>query len=1684
MHRILHIWACALVALSSLVAALPAAAQFPPACDSRKECIGTAVTFTVTSGRNAHFMELARNPIRARQTAMTFEMWIRAERQAGKRQFVGGLWGPNSDFNDVFIVYIDDNDDLVFEVNGDQGELKSVDNTIVRAPAQVLYNGWHHIAAVFDGSQTSVSLYIDGVLTAGPVANSAFPARYLKPLDRGDLPLLIGSCNGVADDQQLYRTLKGQVDEIRVWDRVLTASELLCQKDRSLNGNEAGLRAYLRCNEPANNIVQCCDATGNAHTGLLRSGASNQASNRTAPRTLVVSPLVIKEEIKCDSTRTWTVQIRDTSVCGSSASLVMTGAEASLFTITPANVTLKPDSIVTVTVTYRGTNVGTFTNKLEIRPTNRCGLPNTTVTFELNRLTEINVSRGRVVFDSLWVGCIDKTYIDSTVVICNTSDQIGRPRTITITSMNAREPQGYRVIGTTFPLRIPPGECVTVTIRSLVRDTTADYLDTIQVISDDICQRTPVRIALQGRTQEVISIRTPDGSRRIDTMRFEPTCPGLLSAPRDYVWQNLTLSAIQIDTVIVPKDFTHYRLRFPYVLNPKTGYPGNAVRFLPRQPGVVFDSIVIRTRIDGCVIERKIYVTGRGLDNKVEWSVNGLVDFGTVIVGQQKTINVRARNNSKFDQLNVALYVERGESFALLAGTGRSIRPGDSVIIPVTFRPTDSLEYIDRLCLFETRCYTVDCIDLRGKGILQTFRASPLVMETQNVVACSERRDSVYIVNMLSTAATIDSLTFVDQSGGRLTIVDPPLPWGPNTSITIPGGDSALFVTNYRPNDVTADRADRAYIRYRSEDRAEWQVQLIGTSATPKIFVTQLTAFGTVEVGDTRQATLIVENTSSLPIRLDSITIGTGYTILRTSRPLPVVLAPRDSIRVDVEFRPDAARSFDANITVYSNDPCKIQGAGKLSGRGVILKLENALSLVNFGYARPCECLERSVELLNASQRFDMTVDSMWIDSVGVPGARPQFFTWRSKFSPTGAVPYTIPPGERDTVIISFCPRTPAETNQMECRAMLNISARGSQWSANLETFLIGKRALTFRPAPTSIQFPYGVVDVISPTSQRVDVRIPDFTLNPSQDQVVIDSVTFEPNERVFLVDAPTTWPQLINPGDTLKLNVRQRPRAPRDYRARLKLWMSKPCVGWDTTVLVRGGGFAQTRGLQFTFSQARSLPDTFAMVSCDTLYVPIYSSINIDASVVDVSMRIDYDTTQLRLLDVTSPLLANTCTSATGGVQFLPSRIITPSVYGGQDLLLKNVCGIDSVNALATLSFVTVANNRANSPLTIDSINFDTEDVILYRLIATGDRGTILAQKSEVVIRNEPQFDSVRILECVDRTMTVFNTGDVANSIDLLVDLPSTVTVVGAVPPMGNLVAPGDSAVITLRFCPRAELPLDSAVTGVSSTPCEVRDTSRVYGFGYAPEFDVTLAPTRTFFLPDSIVATIGDTIEIPIMIDKDISATYSGVTYFLNGVNFDVNLSYVPRSLKFVDVSFLAEPTTTTVTQTLGDVQFTVRGADTLRSGPFARIRYVLMVPEFATTDVTVSSQGFTSDSLQFLDVISAGGRAPVTTGERCNVTVVRYATVGRPMMQLAPQPVRDEALITFRMQETVPVVIDIVDARGIVVSQLLDGSTTLPGGEYAVRASTADLPSGMYIVRLQAGVFAQNIPFVVAK
>ena len=217
--------------------------------------------------------------------------------------------------------------------------------------------------------------------------------------------------------------------------------------------------------------------------------------------------------------------------------------------------------------------------------------------------------------------------------------------------------------------------------------------------------------------------------------------------------------------------------------------------------------------------------------------------------------------------------------------------------------------------------------------------------------------------------------------------------------------------------------------------------------------------------------------------------------------------------------------------------------------------------------------------------------------------------------------------------------------------------------------------------------------------------------------------------------------------------------------------------------------------------------------------------------------------------------------------------------------------------------------------------------------------------------------------------------------------------------------------------------------------------------------------------------------------MLDSNVAATYNGQEYWLQALDVDVDVTYAPRSLKFIDATWLAKPEGTTVNYLQhGEIRLELRDVDSLASGEVARLRFLVTVPEFDQTDIMVEASGFLSDSLQFLDIVPSGNETPFITDGKCDITVVTFSTVGVPVMRIAPNPVSDDATISFRMQETVPVTLLLVDASGQTVMSLLDGTDRLVGGEYQVRFNTSDLPAGVYHARIQAGVFTQTRPFVV--
>ncbi len=124
--------------------------------------------------------------------------------------------------------------------------------------ASVADGGWHHAALTVDAS--GGKLFLDGVV----VGSSGWTGP-AGPMTLPD-PLQIGRYFN-------YTTpFMGVIDEVTVWNRALTGSEIVAMKNLPLAGSESGLVAYWRFDDAMGTAAT--DATGLGHTGTLTNGAA------------------------------------------------------------------------------------------------------------------------------------------------------------------------------------------------------------------------------------------------------------------------------------------------------------------------------------------------------------------------------------------------------------------------------------------------------------------------------------------------------------------------------------------------------------------------------------------------------------------------------------------------------------------------------------------------------------------------------------------------------------------------------------------------------------------------------------------------------------------------------------------------------------------------------------------------------------------------------------------------------------------------------------------------------------------------------------------------------------------------------------------------------------------------------------------------------------------------------------------------------------------------------------------------------------------------------------------------------------------------------------------------------------------------------------------------------------------
>lgn len=135
-------------------------------------------------------------------------------------------------------------------------------------------NTWYHVAVTYDAATTTMKLYKNGELIS---TNTNVP-----PVSGGNM-VRLGSFDNAAN------VFKGTMDEVRIWNRVLTDCEIKYNKDKELAANQTGLVANYKFNQgnangDNNGLIDLIDSSENGYDAELNNFLLNgTTSNWVSP---------------------------------------------------------------------------------------------------------------------------------------------------------------------------------------------------------------------------------------------------------------------------------------------------------------------------------------------------------------------------------------------------------------------------------------------------------------------------------------------------------------------------------------------------------------------------------------------------------------------------------------------------------------------------------------------------------------------------------------------------------------------------------------------------------------------------------------------------------------------------------------------------------------------------------------------------------------------------------------------------------------------------------------------------------------------------------------------------------------------------------------------------------------------------------------------------------------------------------------------------------------------------------------------------------------------------------------------------------------------------------------------------------------------------------------------------------
>ncbi len=220
---------------------------------------GSALDF---DGQNDYVDMISSGPLG--NSARSISVWAKTSRASS--QFIlsyGGTSGsPGSTFRAGLSAY-----------GSCEGVTLDISFGAVTYSASVADGDWHHYTFVVpnkvDTTLGDVKVYQDGILLNNICASTSLN-RIIET--QANHPIDIGR---YMDEQNHY--FKGSIDEVAIYNRVLTAEEILDRMHLPLTGQEEGLVGYWSFDEGDGQIVS--DLSGNGNNGQLGNGPDADGSD-------------------------------------------------------------------------------------------------------------------------------------------------------------------------------------------------------------------------------------------------------------------------------------------------------------------------------------------------------------------------------------------------------------------------------------------------------------------------------------------------------------------------------------------------------------------------------------------------------------------------------------------------------------------------------------------------------------------------------------------------------------------------------------------------------------------------------------------------------------------------------------------------------------------------------------------------------------------------------------------------------------------------------------------------------------------------------------------------------------------------------------------------------------------------------------------------------------------------------------------------------------------------------------------------------------------------------------------------------------------------------------------------------------------------------------------------------------